>query len=527
MKNIADIQELHKAGELEAAKKGYFALLKKNPHSAEILHGLGMLLAQEGDFKKAIPFFEKAIQFDANNPIIYLNLANTLKSLRLFSKAENTLKKAIQLDPGYAAALNNLGTVYYAQENYQEAAKYYQYAIEKKSDYIEAYYNLGLALTQLNKVHEAISSYQTLMSYSPDHAAAHFQIARLLLEQNKLSEAENYFHLLEKNYPYHFETQMNLALCYLKQGALKLAKEHFLKALALNKTDAEILFNLGVVCMQLGDLDGAIQYYQRTLQLQPDYFAAHNNLGVVFLAKPHLAFALHHFREALHLQPENIAIKHTVNMLSQDKHLHTSPPEYIQNLFDTYADHYESHLLQHLDYKIPELLLQAIKSVSPSPLQFNTIVDVGCGTGLCGVLFKPFTKKLIGIDLSENMLAIAATKNIYDELIKTDASSYLERSQHQFDLIIAGDVFVYTGELKSVTTAAYHALCIDSLFAFNTEITNDSEYVMNQSGRFSHSKTYLENLAETLGFKVLYYKKVITRTQNHLPVDGHLFVWQK
>jgi predicted TPR repeat methyltransferase len=524
--NLAAIQELHQSGMFDEAKKGYLRLLKKTPRDSDLLYALGILSAQQSDFHSAIDYFNQAIVQQPENPVLYLNLGNALKTLGEFEEARTSLQKAVALNPDYSSALNNLGTVFYAQNFLDEAIRHYLLALEKKPDYIDAKYNLGLALGKQNQIDQAVKIYQEVLADSPGHAAAHFQLGCLLLQQEKISAAESHFLLLEENYPHHFETQTNLATCYLREGALGQARIHYKKAAELIPADTQVLFNLGVICLQLGDADAAIQYYQRALQVDPDFFAAHNNLGVAFLTKQHPGYALHHFKEALRLQPDNEAIQYTVQVLSQDQRLLASPSGYIKNLFDTYADHYEMHLLQGLNYQVPAQLLHATRQVLNKPADLD-ILDLGCGTGLCGVAFKPFAKTLTGVDLSPKMLEIAAAKDIYDTLAESEIVAYLQNNVSAFDLIVAGDVFVYVGDLKPVFAAAATALKQHGLLVFNTEMTDSADYTMNQSGRFSHQKKYLQQLARTHGFKVAHYETVITREQQASDVEGHLCVLQK
>jgi predicted TPR repeat methyltransferase len=332
---------------------------------------------------------------------------------------------------------------------------------------------------------------------------------------------------IEETHPNHLETQTNLATCFFKLGALSEAKTHYLKALELAPQDTQILFNLGVIYSQLGLLDEAIQFYQRTLQINPEDFATHNNLGVAFLAKQHANFALHHFQEALKIQPHNEAIQHTVQVLSQQKQLLVSPPQYIKTLFDAYADHYEQHLLSALDYKIPEILKHAVLSIRDLPPASQIILDLGCGTGLCGLAFKNYAKKLIGVDLSEKMLAMAAQKNGYDELIESELCEFLKDKSDRYDLILSGDTLVYIGELKEIFQFAHRALKPKGLFAFNTEISTADHFKMNQSGRFLHHKNYIDSLANEFNFKVVYYETATTRLQNNAPVLGHIYILER
>lgn len=519
------LSQMHKAGLLDEASVGYLALLRKNPRDVQAIHALGIISAQQDDFPQAIDYLNKAIELNPNDETLYLHLANIFKMQGLFSQAVHALQTALEKNPKYVLAMNNLGSVYYTQDKFNEAVPYYQHAIDLEPKYIDAYYNLGLAFSKQQKYAEAINTYEKLLQMSPEHFAARFHLACALMQQEKMTDALTQFLNIELQHPHHFETQTNLATCFLKLGKFNEAKAHYFKALELAPEDTQILFNLGYICMQQGYVDSAIQHYQRAVQIDPDYFAAHNNLGVAFLAKQHVGFALHHFQEAMRLQPNNPAIKYTVSMLSQHQHLLAAPPDYVQSLFDAYADHYELHLLNALDYQVPKLLRDAVLKVKNN--FSGAILDLGCGTGLCGVAFKPYAKTLIGVDLSTKMLEVATQKNIYDEIINGDLLSTLKTKKSTYDLILAGDVFVYIGDLAAIFQSASEALQNNGLLAFNAEMNEQADFKMNQSGRFSHSKNYLDQLAAKNNFKIVHYDVVVTRTQNNEPVEGHLYVLQQ
>eukprot|EP00930_Biecheleria_cincta_P059360 TRINITY_DN450_c0_g1_i5.p1 TRINITY_DN450_c0_g1~~TRINITY_DN450_c0_g1_i5.p1 ORF type:complete len:379 (-),score=76.67 TRINITY_DN450_c0_g1_i5:548-1684(-) len=92
----------------------------------------------------------------------------------------------------------------------------------------------------------------------------------------------------------------------------------------------------------------------------------------------------------------------------------TAPPEYVAGLFDSYADHFDEHLVDKLDYRTPQLLadeLRKIKDVIVKELNdetglaasglFKRCADLGCGTGLMGPPLRELGAEwLEGIDLS-------------------------------------------------------------------------------------------------------------------------------
>lgn len=528
MKSILEeAKKLHQSGHLIEAEKKYLEFLQTNPDNDEALHHIGLLFAEAGDLDKAHQYLQKAANKNPNELSVQLHFANILKAQGLYDQAIQVLQQVIHAHPDFPATYNNLGTVYFAQGKFLEAVTVYQKAIDLQSNYVDAYYNLGLAFGKLNKKEDAMNVYEALIELAPQHAAARFQFGCLLMEIHKYKPAIEHFSVIEQNHPFHVETQTNLATCYLKIGYLNEAEVHYKKALELTPDDLQILFNLGVINMQQGRLREASEYYEKAVKAQPDYFEAQNNLATVYVMMRNMDAALLHFRKALSIQPNNTVVKHMVDILSHEKNISISPPEYIRSLFDSYADHYDAHLVNALQYQVPQLFYQTIHELIADEKISWDILDLGCGTGLCGELFKADAHSIVGIDLSQNMLDIAEQKKVYDKLVRTDILSFLINKHEEYDLILAGDVLVYFGDLKQVFSSIASALTSNGLFIFNTEINDTEDYAMTASGRFAHNKEYLNNLAENNKFNVLYHQVVNIRTQDNHSVSGYLYVLKK
>ncbi len=453
-----------------------------------------------------------------------LQQATILKAQGSYAAAENALVILTEKQPHFAAAFNNLGTVYFAEKKWLEAARAYQKAIDIEADYADAYYNLGLALNKLQRFKEAINVFQALILLAGEHPGAHFQLGLLWMQQLQFKAARDEFAMLQKAHPFHFETNVNLATSYLRLGLLSEARTYYQQALTIIPTDVQVLFNLGVLAMQQSRIDEAITYYLKAVLQDKNLYEAHHNLGFIFLVKKNKENALHHFREALRIQPQNEALQHTINILLGDKKLTASPPGYIRSLFDSYADHYDAHLLQTLHYQVPHHFLALLKTQRNFKHATLDILDIGCGTGLCGEVFKPFAKRLIGVDIAEKMLAVAAQKNIYDELITADIIPYLEQANATFDLILAGDVIVYFGDLTALFKALRASLKPGGFFIFNVEVSMDADYVMTPSGRFAHSAQYIERLVKANHLTLVTHRVQPLRMENGKPVAGHLYL---
>jgi predicted TPR repeat methyltransferase len=421
-----------------------------------------------------------------------------------------------------AADFNHLGTIYHAQGKWREAIDAYQSAIRLKADYADAYYNLGLAYIKSHNHDAALHAYEALLALSPEHMGALFQTGCLLMLKQQYEKAIPYFQRLLTSHPHHVETWVNLATCYLQIALIKDARAGYLKALALSPEDKQILYNLGVIQAQTGDMEAAINYYLQAIKADPDFYEAHHNVAALYLSLNQKEAALKHFHEALRLQPMSEAIQHHINLLSAKENVYGSPPAYIQSLFDSYADHYDEHLKQSLHYQVPMFFKDILEKEKKKAMD---VLDLGCGTGLCGEVIKPLARSLIGVDLSEKMLAVAARKQIYDDLIAADMLAYLQQQRpNSFDLIMAGDTLVYVGDLAPIFESAHRALRSDGLFLFNLEISEDEPFRVGQSGRFGHRKEYVDELAKAHQFIVVSYQKVRLRQQNRQEVMGHMYL---
>ena len=458
--------------------------------------------------------------------VLRLQSANRFKSEGLYHEARQELEAIIVSEPRCAPAYNNLGTIYFHLKEYTLAIQSYQAALDIRPDYIDVYYNLGLAYLRMSRDEEALTAYLALIALVPTHPGAHFQLGCLMMKRQRFLEASQSFNLIAESHQSHFESLANLAVCHLHLGRLDQAVKCYLRALDIIPSDHDILFNLGVIHIQQGYAAEGVKYYLRAVKVNPDFFDAHHNLGTIYLMRRDHENALLHLREALRIQPEAEALRHTIKILMQDDQLTGSAPQYIQSLFDSYADYYDVHLRAHLQYQVPEKLYALLNDSGVLPAQELRIVDIGCGTGFCGELLRPHASHLVGVDLSPNMLSAAAEKEIYDELIVVDAVQYLADQASALDLIVAGDVLVYFGELEALMLAASQALAARGYFAFNVELTSKSDYALTSSGRFAHHQEYLEQLAKTYGFTVIAMRPEILRRQQDEPVPGYLCLWQ-
>lgn len=96
-----------------------------------------------------------------------------------------------------------------------------------------------------------------------------------------------------------------------------------------------------------------------------------------------------------------------------------------------------------------------------------------------------------------------------------------------FELVVASDVFVYIGDLEPTFKRVAQWLRPGGVFAFSTE-TNDSQdgqaYKLNDTGRYTHSTSYIRSLSLSSCFEVCSSQAVVLRMNGGEPVRGHVYV---
>jgi predicted TPR repeat methyltransferase len=130
-------------------------------------------------------------------------------------------------------------------------------------------------------------------------------------------------------------------------------------------------------------------------------------------------------------------------------------------------------------------------------------------------------------------------ENVYTDVVISDCTDYLLNRAAQgaasADLILAGDVLVYIGNLEPLFSSVKACLsgpAKDSgRFIFSVEklIGEDVNggFSLQESARFAHTKEYVENALSKVGMEVVSCTEHPLRYDGGNAVNGYVFVAQK
>jgi tetratricopeptide (TPR) repeat protein len=159
--------ELHKAGQLAEAERGYRQILETDARYAPALDCLGQLMAAKGDHGAAKKLFRTLVAVQPDSHRAWFRLGQSLQAC------------------GEVAA----------------AAEAYREAVARQHEFPVAHYGLGCALLKLGEFDEALAAFETALDLKPDYATAEIGRANALSMMQRATPARPAHHSLRNAGP--------------------------------------------------------------------------------------------------------------------------------------------------------------------------------------------------------------------------------------------------------------------------------------------------------------------------------------
>jgi predicted TPR repeat methyltransferase len=367
--------------------------------------------------------------------------------------------------------LGNLGITLLRLRRFEDALPLLQQATVAEPDYVEAWTCLGMVLEALGRWEAAVGVYETTTTLLRTSAS-----------------------------PW-----LRMAACLTRLGRPQKALRAYDHALIVAPEDAQAWTSKGGLLRELQRLDEAAQCFEKALAR-----GGNVDLNQYYLASVRGSAGSY--------------ASHASNTPS------APPRQYVEGLFDDYAQEFQQHVTGKLRYQGHTQLLEPLIAAQH---RFERALDLGCGTGLCAPLLHPIAKVIDGVDLSQAMLRKAHKLGLYRDLVHADIGTWLASTQERADLIVAADVFIYVGELSAVFAAVRRVLFPGGCFAFtveepqeesNEEPNEERDWQLLPSLRYAHSEHYIRRLAYERGFTVEQLYRAPIREDQGQPVEG-LYVY--
>jgi predicted TPR repeat methyltransferase len=262
----------------------------------------------------------------------------------------------------------------------------------------------------------------------------------------------------------------------------------------------------------------ALQALDEALALDPTFAEAWSQRAHLMREAGELAEAERAYRQALQHGGDAELHRYYLAAVTDTREPPPPPAAYARTLFDQYADEFQDHLLAQLKYTAPQTLIDPLLA---DGRRFGRVLDLGCGTGLCGRLLAPHAGAIDGVDVSAAMVQRAQASGAYRRVLHGGLLELLNEAGEPADLVIAADVFIYVGALDAVFAAATQRLAPGGVFAFSVEQADPGrDLQLRPSLRYAHGRESVERLAAAHGLAVDALWAAPIREDQRQPVMG-------
>jgi predicted TPR repeat methyltransferase len=273
-----------------------------------------------------------------------------------------------------------------------------------------------------------------------------------------------------------------------------------------------------------GDLAGAADLMRQAVETVPGFVSAWFALGDISEQRKRRDDAIAAYRKAWEADPADRHGARLRLMRLGAEPMAAMTPGYVRSLFDQYAPRFDRALREHLGYRGPEVLREALveaRHVQKRPVHFRRALDLGCGTGLAAEVFASLCDEMVGVDLSPGMLEKAGKRKLYAVLKEADMLAALgAEPDGSADLVLAADAVVYVSDVAPLCTEAARVLAPHGAFAFTAETHDGEGVILRTTLRYAHAADYLKKVLGEAGLRVVVLQSVSARNEGGEPAPG-------
>jgi predicted TPR repeat methyltransferase len=406
-----------------------------------------------------------------------------------------------------------------------EAADIYRQILAVSPDYVDALHFLGVAEHQAGHPGPALDYLDRAISLAPDHPDARCNRGNVHRLLGHLDAAEaDYRYALERR-PDDPNTQTNLAILLRVRGDWEGAVRDLRAVISHYPTHGTAWLNLANTLQSLDRPAEALEAYEQVAKLAPESAVMFRDIGVALCASGRLQEAVSMYARCLTLAPDDARARHLLAACSGKDVPARAADAYVRDEFDSFAASFDEKLTR-LEYRGPEIVGDCLQAIADTLPESPTVLDAGCGTGLCAPLLRPLAGRLVGVDLSPAMMTQARERGAYDDLVVGELTAFLHEHAGSFDVIVSMDTLVYFGDLDEVVHAAVCALRPRGTLLLTLEYAAPEQsgrgFALQPSGRYAHTHDYIDQVAHRAGAAEIDISQTRIRKEANRWVEGWL-----
>ncbi|MGH9834854.1 MAG: tetratricopeptide repeat protein [Blastocatellia bacterium] len=316
---FAQATQLHEAGDIEGAIRGYQAILSKYSYRTDVRSNLGAAYARLGRYEDAIGEYKRALVSDSRNQTIRFNLALAYYKAAWFAEAATELsafvaalpetrperlqatllladcqvrlgeyKKVIALLTPLEAAHGANRTLAYLlgsaliSDKQVEKGQALIDRVFRDEDSAEAHLLIGSILLLADDGHAAIKEFERALELNPKLPTLHAWYGRTLMRLGDAEKAIEVFKIELADNPNDFDANLFLGTLLRREKRFEEATVHLSRALRLRPRDSYARYHMGALQTTLGKPNEARVLLEEVVKEHPDFAEARVLLASVY-----------------------------------------------------------------------------------------------------------------------------------------------------------------------------------------------------------------------------------------------------
>src|ERR1017187_7487199 len=323
----SEVLALEQQGRIADAAAAWQAIAKAHPGDAEAYAHLGLLQAREEHYKKAIPFYRKALGLNPQIAGLRLNLGLAYFKAGDMRSAVGTfepLLRETRPESAEALRLNTLiGLAQYGMGEYANAIPFLKVATSADPANLQFRFYLAQSCLWSKQYQCVLDVYREILTLNAESAEADMLAGEAYDEMKDEAHAIQEFEAAVKAGPN--TPDVHFGYGYLLWRALRFdeAEKEFKSELANNPAHPLALTYLADVEIRANHSDEEVPYLVHAIQIQPSIALAHLDLGAAYATQGRSEDAVRELKEAERLSPNDPKIHWQLGVVGRSEE-HTS-----------------------------------------------------------------------------------------------------------------------------------------------------------------------------------------------------------
>ena len=231
---------------------------------------LGILLFALGNFSKAVPELEEAIEFNPDNIDIYEYLGICYNNIGEFERAINAFEYFLDRKPNHLQSRLKLEITYHNIKMWDKAISICREILQKAPDYADVHFHLGLAYLGKGEASNAVLSFENALKISPRYRDARIRLGITLAYLGNVDAALSHIFQMVEAFPKYADLHYFLGIVYACRDEIPRAIDCFTQALEINPSFRNARIKFGMILCKIGKFRDALNEFEKAQELDPE-----------------------------------------------------------------------------------------------------------------------------------------------------------------------------------------------------------------------------------------------------------------